>query len=498
MVRRSHAIAGAVVGLALLAAAEPRLVLPGAIAATALAVAWPRHGAGPVAPRVALVAAAWLVAMRVLAGAVGAGEPPGDGPEAWLGEAGRAEVERAALVDSVTRRAGGRQSALLRLSGDTLVYARLPRFPEVSPGDRVAVEGRWEPLPEAPAPEEEGWVAYLRRVGASGTLTASALRREAPGEDAAARLAQLRGGAADLLATVLPEPHAGLAAAIVVGLRARVDPDLARDFTAAGISHVVAISGCHFAIVVGVCAALTRGLARRPRAIVVGAVIVGYALVAGASPSVVRAALMAGIALVAREGGRRAGASRALALTVALMLLLEPRLIVEPGFQLSAVATAGLVTWSAPLGERLERAVPWLPGSIRESLAVSLAAQAATLPVVLLDFGRLSLVAPASNLLVAPLVPLVMAGAALALPLGAVLAVGAPPALASVPVAVAWLPLAALVSVARTAASVPFASVELPPTMAAPLAAVAALALLTVARGLAARGPRAAARPRAP
>jgi competence protein ComEC len=370
---------------------------------------------------------------------------------------------------------------LLRLPHGALAYARLPRYPEVVPGDRVTVEGRWEPLPEVPEAGQEGWVAYLRRVGAAGTVTVSSLRDHGAGGDPTARLAALREGAAHLLATALPEPRAGLAAAMVVGLRARVDPELARDFTTAGISHVVAISGCHFAIVVGVVAVLTRGLARRPRSVVVAAVIVGYALVAGASPSVVRAALMSGVALLARESGRRAGAARALALTVATMLFLDPGLVAEAGFQLSAVATGGLVAWSAPLGARLERAVPWLPEALRGSLAVSLAAQAATLPVVLLDFGRISLVAPAANLLVAPLVALVMAGAALALPLGALLALGLPPALAAVPLTMAGLPLGALVWIAETAAAVPYASVELSPHVALPIAAVAGLALLAAA-----------------
>lgn len=476
---RAHALAAAALGVALAGTVDQRLGIVAAGLTLALALAIPERWLPGGRLRLALVVGALLLAGRLALGAT----PTAAGAPSAPVSLSPTDSRWSATVEAVVRRAGGKQTAILSLPGPTtLIYAKLPRYPEFVPGDRVSLEGRIEPLAPDPAPEVAGWVAYLRRIGVSGTVEARTAERAAPGNGPAAVLVRVRSGAGDLLGSALPEPLAGLAAGILVGLRERVDPTLVREFTASGLTHVVAISGWNIAIVGATCAALTRQLSRRRRSLVVGAVIVAYTVFAGASASVVRAALMAGVALLARESGRRAGASRALALAIVLMLLVDPGAVVDPGFQLSACATAGLLAWATPLGERIGRKLPRLPGTIRESLAVSLSAQLATLPLVLFDFGRLSLVSPAANLVAAPLIPFVMAAAALALPLGALLEVGLPPVLLSIPLGLASLPLALLVGIARAAASVPFASVELPPSVAVPAAILATGVVLLLAR----------------
>ncbi len=185
--------------------------------------------------------------------------------------------------------------------------------------------------------------------------------------------------------------------------------------------------------------------------------VAAYVLLTGASPSVVRAALMAGALLVARLGGTRSHAMSALMLAALLMLAVSPAIAWDVGFQLSALATAGLIWFGAAFAARLHR---W-PALVREPVALTLAAQVTTLPVILLNFERLSLIAPAANVLVVPLVPLVMLGSALAAGAGAV---GDALPLAG---AVEWLTggiafclLRAMVVVGQAAASVPLASVE--------------------------------------
>ena len=123
----------------------------------------------------------------------------------------------------------------------------------------------------------------------------------------------------------LPEPAAGLAAGILIGLRERVDRELAADFTTTGLSHVVAISGWNIALVAGLVAARARERGRggggrsrpSPRSPL-------YTILAGASASVLRAAVMAGVALLARETGRPGTAARALAWAVVLLLVASP------------------------------------------------------------------------------------------------------------------------------------------------------------------------------
>ena len=287
-----------------------------------------------------------------------------------------------------------------------------------------------------------------------------------------------RDGAGDALRLALPEPEAGLAAGILIGLRERVDRDLAADFTTAGVSHVVAISGWNIAIVGALVTAMLRRRSRRVVGLATGGVIVAYVIAAGASPSVIRAAVMAGVVLAARGSGRAVRASAALSLAVAGLLLAEPGMIGDAGFRLSVLATAGLLAWSTPLGAWLGGL--WggrLPGWLAEGLGITLAAQAATLPDVLATFGRLSLVAPAVNLLVVPLVPASMAGGAVALVGGWLVQLGAPSLIGVLAGLPGWLLLHVMVGIVRVGAAVPFAAVALPPEATIP-AAVAALALV--------------------
>ena len=144
--------------------------------------------------------------------------------------------------------------------------------------------------------------------------------------DPRTRLEGLRRDAGELLTRVLPEPEAGLAAGILIGLRDRVDRGVAATFTTAGVSHIVAISGWNIAIVAAAIGAFAGRLGRRRRTVVTAAAIVAYIVFAGASPSVLRAGAMAGVVLFARETGRAGRAAAALGWAVALLLLVDPGL----------------------------------------------------------------------------------------------------------------------------------------------------------------------------
>src|SRR4029079_7285220 len=127
--------------------------------------------------------------------------------------------------------------------------------------DRVVVTGTIRPPPDSP------YGQYLARLGAVGTLSSRTLDIQAGTEDAGRRLEGLRRTAAEALAVVLPEPEAGLAAGILIGLRDLVDRDLAAAFTTAGVSHVVAISGWNIAIVAAAVAAAAGRVGRRRRSV---------------------------------------------------------------------------------------------------------------------------------------------------------------------------------------------------------------------------------------
>ncbi len=416
---------------------------------------------------------ATLLALRVLAGPTAppvAPLPEGSGP--WT-----------AVVESVGSPREGDQVARLLLRaapgpvtssdpGAVRVAATLPAFPTVRAGDTVEVSGRLRP-----PPDDDGYGEYLRRTGAAGSLDGRSVAVLAP--PAGLSLQPLRDAAGDTLRLALPEPEAGLAAGILIGLRERVDRSLAADFATAGASHVVAISGWNIAIVAGLVGAMMRGRPRRVVAIVVGGTILAYVLAAGASPSVVRAAVMAGVVLLARESGRAGRAPAALALAAFAMLVAEPAMIGDAGFRLSVAATAGLLAWGTPLGRWIGGlAGGRMPGWLAEGLGISLAAQAATLPDVLMTFGRLSLVAPVVNLAVVPLVPAAMGAGVLAMAGGALAMLGLPGFAATLLGLPAWLLLHVIVTVVRLSAGLPFAAVAIPPEAGPVTALVAAVLVL--------------------
>jgi competence protein ComEC len=457
-------------------------------AAGALAVAWPGPLPAVLAGAAMLIlalatraarqrAVSWLlpVATGVLAVAmrdVAAGPAPapsaviptGAGP--WT-----------AVVVTVSAPRDGSRPAVIRLEGGVpgssgtavgasgaaggppvLIAATLPWYPPVVPNDRIEVEGRIRPPPES----EYG--DYLASIGAVGTLRAQRLAVLPPAGTIERTFEGLRRESAEGLNRAMPEPEAGLAAGVLLGLRDRVDRDVAADFTTAGASHVVAISGWNIAIVASTIGGLAGALHRRRRSIVIAAAIVAYVVFVGPSASVVRAGAMAGVVLLARELGRPGSAAAALGWAVAILLLLDPETVSDAGFRLSVLATAGILAWGSSFSERLAGADPGRPRRwVAEILGVSLAAQVATLPIVLLDFGRLSLISPAVNLVVVPLVPAAMAAGVVALLAGLVVGAGVPAIVATLVGLPAWVLYAAMVWATRLGADVPLASLELLP-----------------------------------
>lgn len=189
--------------------------------------------------------------------------------------------------------------------------------------------------------------------------------------------------------------------------------------------------------------------------------IVLYVLFVGMSPSVVRAALMGSLAVVAVLANRESEAWTSLLLACVGMTLPDPNVLWDIGFQLSALATAGLFAFARPIETRLLAWRPWGGRGVRwmvAPLTATLAAALLSLPILLYHFSRLSLVAPIANILMLPVVPYTMLGGALAtlagmvwLPLGQGLAL------------LAWPFLHWLVLVARVLAQLPGAQLTLPP-----------------------------------
>ena len=303
------------------------------------------------------------------------------------------------------------------------------------PGERVEVEARLAP----PRDSEEG-VAVVRAHGSPRSLAGPSWLARAAG--------RVRAGLHDA-ARVLPESERGLLPGIVLGDTSRLDPGVREDFRRTGLTHLVAVSGANVAVVLAAALLVARRLRAGPRgALVVAALaLLAFVGLARPSPSVLRAGVMGGLALVAVGTDRERAGLPLLSSAVLLLLLLDPALATSAGFALSVSATLGLLVlapgWRAALAQR------W-PGWLADAVAVPLAAQAACAPVLAALFGTVSLVAIPANLLALPAVGL----ATIAGVLAAMLAPVCLP-LAQVAAWLAGLPTAWLVAVAGYAARVP-------------------------------------------
>lgn len=207
---------------------------------------------------------------------------------------------------------------------------------------------------------------------------------------------------------LFPEPHASFLFGLVFGGNVGLDKDVQNDFAKTGTSHILAASGFNVSLFTFVFFGwIVQYFGRKRGAIATAILLVMYVIMAGATAAVVRAAVFGSVLLVGSTIGRRASIVNTLLLTASLMLFYNPRwLLDDVGFQLSFVAFVAIIFVAPRLAAHLEF-VPEQLG-IRDALAGSLSAIVLTLPIMLWQFGAISLVAPFANVFVLPLVPFLM------------------------------------------------------------------------------------------
>lgn len=264
-------------------------------------------------------------------------------------------------------------------------------------GERVSVAGRFVPADYTRGPYE--WTRGFR--GALKVERASPL----PSEGVLSRLAEFRTRALGALCE--DESESGsLVAALSCGSRSGlIESDVYDQFKTSGIAHLVAVSGAHLAIVAASVASVARkvGLGRRHQALLIAGVVSAYLVMSGAPVSAVRAAVMAGVALAAPLARRRPSGLAAVGACVFAFLGIDPSSAVSASFALSALSTSGILLFGRIFTRWLSHAAPFLPDVVIDPLALTMAASFCSLPYSAAAFSQLSLIAPVSNVAVAPL-----------------------------------------------------------------------------------------------
>ncbi len=217
-----------------------------------------------------------------------------------------------------------------------------------------------------------------------------------------------------LLTRLLPEPHAGLMSGLLFGAKATLSRDFLDALTRSGTLHIIALSGMNIAIIARLMERSVASLwGKRPATLITIIGIVGFVLFVGPSPSIVRAAIMGSISLIAVFFGRQYWGLLAWGVTLGGMLIAHPQWSGDLSFQLSALATLGIILFGG--GQENVGAKKSLGGNVlaavTESIRLTLAAQLFTIPLILWYFRRISLIAPLSNLLIGWIIaPLTMLG----------------------------------------------------------------------------------------
>lgn len=340
------------------------------------------------------------------------------------GERSRLEITLCSIRDG-TRWQPLRGRARLTVNGHLL---------GIRAGDRVQVFGQLSQLPAPSNPGQFDFAAQGRADRRLASVASSApecvtVVRRSTGFSLQRVLDDLRAAGQRLLWQHVGSRRAGLASAIVLGNRDGVPRDVTQHYMVTGTIHLLVVSGLHVGILaLGLVGGQRLGIVPRRMALVaIVALVVGYALVAGARPPVVRAAVLVGLVCLAAWTGRRGVALNSLAAAAIVVLALNPADLFRTGTQLSFLAVATLIVVGTaimrrreaaeidPIDRLIRQSQPWYRGAIRwifqwngRLLMATLAVWLTALPLVMQQFH---VVAP-SAILISPLIwPLI--GAAL-------------------------------------------------------------------------------------
>jgi competence protein ComEC len=302
-------------------------------------------------------------------------------------------------------------SSSKKIIGKVLIKA--PLYPEYAYGDRLKFSCKIQ-VPEQSAEKIFRYDKYLATRGIWSICSYPQINFLAHGFGSGGMnfLLLAKQKIAQIIDTLWLEPESSLMAGLLYGNTSNLSVELKDNFNRTGVSHIIAISGFNITIIAVVLMNILiyLGLWRQQAFWVVVVTIIVFVFFTGASASVVRAGIMGIMVVVARQLGRVSYVGNVMTCTATIMVLVNPYIAVwDVGFQLSFLATIGLV-YVAPY---LEKYISFqrlgkIGEMITENLQSTLAAIIITLPLILYQFGRLSIVAPLVNILILWIIPWLM------------------------------------------------------------------------------------------
>lgn len=277
------------------------------------------------------------------------------------------------------------------------VWVSGDRAPAAVRGDRLRLTGLVE------APQDAEFLSSLQRRGIAVEVRTRRVSVLGGATDPVLRGAQaFRAFVGRSISRLFPQPEGGLLLGLALGDDSRLDETLARDFHATGLGHLLVVSGENVAMVLApiLGLALWLRLSRWPTFLLGGATVLFFVVLTGAEPSVMRAGVMAGMTLFGVLAGRARSTASILAGAVLILLIVDPTLVWAIGFQLSVVATAGMVLMATTISERIR----FVPRPVAVAAGATIAAQLAVTPLLLFHFHEVPVVTIVANVLAFPAV----------------------------------------------------------------------------------------------
>ncbi len=368
--------------------------------------------------------------------------------------------------------------------GDTAASAKVRvsvnRFSEFTYGDRVHVDGI-PTIPKSFLTDSGAPFDYRDYLLASGVTYEIKSPRvsvlsHGNGNRVVAALLSLKHILSDQINVILPEPKSALLGGLLLGEKQSLGTAITTAFRNAGVVHMIVLSGYNVSLIAKALEKVLQVFLPRMLSLTAGILgIIAFAIMTGASETTIRASIMAILVIIATALRRPADALRLLVVAASVMLVLNPYLLLyDLSFQLSCLATFGLILFADPIANHLQ----FIPKQFgfREAAASTISAEIVVLPLLVATVGQVSIVSVATNLLVLFAVPWAMLFGFIATVISFVSVIAAFPL-----TAIVYGLLAYILSIAIFLGTLPFASVFIPPAFSGYILSV--IALLYVVAG---------------